>query len=587
MLEEKFDYVIIINGLSTNFPDEKNELIELNWCTYDLKKKSVNSDICTFIKPSRLNEIPAEFLNKYHIDNTQLENAEELLVVLKKFNMFIFESFINNNFSFALLTKDDWLLGRNGQLIKEAQWKNIKLGYHFTKYINLIREFKCYYKVDKIGDSKTIDLQEILQFYSLKRQTEVERPTLQELNTMVRIVNRMVKEGYELNSSKLISGTESQEIITGKITQGQTSNVRNLDKQEELRDKTSSQHKIKEISDKHIERESISSNKITTHHKAHAHASTKLEYSYNKPEEFFIRLKNLPSYFTKKEILDILHMYNLLEDDIVISYDIFGNQTGDFILRLSNETCYKQILSLYNYRLICGKLIEIVPSNDSEYQSSLKSANFTEESNLKNLMNRKIFIKIKNLPYSAKEETIRQLLKTYSIAENGIKLFKNKKGNFLGETIVALNSEEEAARCLKEKNGEAFLNQVISIEYSNFEEFELYANTNGFYFTMKNISDYVNPEIVTKSIFISGLPLGISKNDILNHLQVFNLNESNLILDEKLFSNYGCLIVTLSCEEDATALKAYLNRITFRIKTREKKINADNVLLLVNKGNES
>lgn len=579
MLEEKFDYVIIINGLSTNFPDEKNEIIELNWCTYDLKKKSVNSDICTFIKPSRLTEIPAEFLSKYHVDINQLENAEDLLTVLKKFNMFIFESFTNNNFSFALLTKDDWLLGRNGQLIKEAQLKNIKLGYHFSKYINLIREFKSYYKVEKIGDSKTIDLQEILQFYSLKRQTEVERPTLQELNTMVRIVNRMVKEGYELNSSKLISGTESQEIITSTSTnmQSSTTTIKDLEKTE----------KIKELSDKQTERESISSNKLTTQNKIQNHNLSKLEFSYNKPEEFFLRLRNLPVYYTKKEILDIFHMYNLLEDDIVISFDIFGIQTGEYMLRLSNETSYKQILALYNYRLISGKLIEIVPSNENEYQSCLKSANFKEQSDYTNLMNKKIFLKIKNLPYSAKEETIRQLLKSYSVAENGIKLLKNKKGNFLGETIIAFICEDEAARCHREKNGEAFLNQVISIEYSTFEEFELFANTNGFYSTMKNISDYVNPEIVTKSIFISGLPLGISKNDILNHLQVFNVNENNLILNEKLFSNFGCLILTLSCEEDASIVKSYLNRMSFRVKSREKKINADNVLLLVNKGNES
>jgi inhibitor of KinA sporulation pathway (predicted exonuclease) len=579
MLEEKFDYVIIINGLSTNFPDEKNEIIELNWCTYDLKKKSVNSDICTFIKPSRLTEIPAEFLSKYHVDINQLENAEDLLTVLKKFNMFIFESFTNNNFSFALLTKDDWLLGRNGQLIKEAQLKNIKLGYHFSKYINLIREFKSYYKVEKIGDSKTIDLQEILQFYSLKRQTEVERPTLQELNTMVRIVNRMVKEGYELNSSKLISGTESQEIITSTSTnmQSSTTAIKDLEKTE----------KIKELSDKQTERESISSNKLTTQNKTQNHNLSKLEFSYNKPEEFFLRLRNLPVYYTKKEILDIFHMYNLLEDDVVISFDIFGIQTGEYMLRLSKETSYKQILALYNYRLISGKLIEIVPSNENEYQSCLKSANFKEQSDYTNLMNKKIFLKIKNLPYSAKEETIRQLLKSYSVAENGIKLLKNKKGNFLGETIIAFICEEEASRCLREKNGEAFLNQVISIEYSTFEEFELFANTNGFYSTMKNISDYVNPEIVTKSIFISGLPLGISKNDILNHLQVFNVNENNLILNEKLFSTFGCLILTLSCEEDANIVKSYLNRMSFRIKSREKKINADNVLLLVNKGNES
>ena len=66
---------------------------------------------------------------------------------------------------------------------------------------------------------------------------------------------------------------------------------------------------------------------------------------------------------------------------------------------------------------------------------------------------------MKNIPYSAKEHDIKNFFKNYFIAENGIKLLKNKKGNFLGEAVIAFMYEKDYEKALKEKNREMFLNQ--------------------------------------------------------------------------------------------------------------------------------
>jgi RNA recognition motif-containing protein len=558
MKEGKFDYVIIINGLSTNFKDLNNELIELNWCTYDLNKKSVKSELGAFVRPKRLREISEDYLNQNFIKFSQLESSPDLQDVLKDFHTFIVENFTSKNSNFALLTKDDWLLGRQGQLVSEAREKNIKLGDHFNKYINLIREFKIYYNK---SEDENPDLNDILKFYSLKRGTEVIRPTMQEVNTMVRIVNRMVKEGYQINSNKLISSGDVENLCEDNNI---ISDVQMMKEQDSL-----------QINSPNISKKSPSKNNV----------SVNINKIPNNKPCFYIRVRNLPLYTDIQDIKEIFYMFYLLNEDIVVSYDIYKRKTGDFCFRLYNEENYKQILAVFNYRVINDKIIEVLPANEYDFHScKLSSQIFNQDANI---TKGKVFLKVKNLPYSCREENIKQFFKNYYPSENGIKLFKNKKGNFLGEAVVSFYREEDTIKAFKEKNGENFMNQIITIETTSLEEFELYANTNGFYTTLKSLCEYVTPEVVTKSVFLTGLPLNVTKKDIINYLEFFNLNESNMIVDEKNMSNNGCLIITLLSEEDANYLRNYVGKTSFKFNGRERKITADPLLLLVNKGNES
>ena len=61
------------------------------------------------------------------------------------------------------------------------------------------------------------------------------------------------------------------------------------------------------------------------------------------------------------------------------------------------------------------------------------------------------------------------------------------------------------------------------MEPSNLILFEEFASSNSFYNTIKNVSEYVVPEIVCKSLFINNLPLEVTKEEILKMLEIFNL----------------------------------------------------------------
>jgi hypothetical protein len=129
-----------------------------------------------------------------------LETSENLSDTLDKFTKFIKDSFISSNQSLAFVTKDNNLI--NEQLINECKIKGITLSPIFEKNINLLKEFKNFYKVENLNDD--VNLSELLNYLSLK-QTDSTTPTLFTLNTIARIVNRMIKDGhiFKIKSEKV------------------------------------------------------------------------------------------------------------------------------------------------------------------------------------------------------------------------------------------------------------------------------------------------------------------------------------------------------------------------------------------------
>lgn len=366
-------------------------MIELDWCSYDIEKRIVNAESSYSIKPKNLKGIDANLLSENEISLYQLESAEDIQQVLLKFNKFIYDNYTSKNHTIAFVTKDNSLL--SGQLPDECTQKNIKLGSIFEKYINLLSEIKKFYK---INDKEGVDLNDILQFLSLK-QMDSSRPCLMELNTIARIVNRMIKDGYAFSSK----GYYTHKSLKNQVDFPQISN----------------DIKIK---------------------------------------NFYIRLKNLPLYFNKKDIISMFYHYPLIEEDVAISYDIFGRKTGDVVVKMYNQSDHKEALINFRFRHVNTHLIECIESNEQDFMSCFESRVFLENPVVSG---RNIFIKIKNIPYTAKESDIKVFFKAYYIAENGIKMLKNKKGNFMGEIVMAFIYEKETEKAIKEKNREMLLNQ--------------------------------------------------------------------------------------------------------------------------------
>ena len=201
---------------------------------------------------------------------------------MNKFTKIVTDNLLSTNQSIAFVTKDDSLI--KDQLKNECTLKGITMPQIFDKNINIVREFKKFYKNDEISDD--VNLSELLNLLSLK-QTDAPTPTLFTLNTIARIVNRMIKDGHVFKIKSDKPKIEPNVIIPQIVT------------------------------------------------------------TEKKNKFYYLRFKNIPTYFEIKDFRDQFYMHNIRLGDIVLAYDIFGRKTGEACLKLYTEYDYREILSTF------------------------------------------------------------------------------------------------------------------------------------------------------------------------------------------------------------------------------------------------
>ena len=134
---------------------------------------------------------------------------------------------------------------------------------------------------------------------------------------------------------------------------------------------------------------------------------------------------------------------------------------------------------------------------------------------------------------------------------------------------------------MQKNNGRLLKNQSISLSESNLNEFEEFAGSMAFENWMPILSELINTEDVKRSLYLMGFPLDVTTNKILEYLSQFNLNYSNLIVDDRILKNFGSIIIKFYNEETANEVKNWIKNNKFE----NKNIYVENLLPVVNKGN--
>jgi hypothetical protein len=194
------------------------------------------------------------------------------------------ENFITNDVTIGFVAKDSWLI--NEYLYNDCKNKGVEFPEMFNRNISLVSEFKNFYKVDTIDDKEEVNVKDLLAHLSLK-ETESSTPCITILNTMARIVNRMIKDGYVFKTSSF------------------NTNVKRLN------------------------------NTFT------------MNLAENKHKVYYLRFKNLPLYFNISDFKVQFYSYSLSESDIALAHDIYGRKTGDFCIKVYNEPDYTEILASF------------------------------------------------------------------------------------------------------------------------------------------------------------------------------------------------------------------------------------------------
>ena len=526
------NHLLLVSGLFY-----KNELIEMNCCGYDIQKKQISTETAFYIQPNNIQNIK-ELMEKSQIDkNKESEpNYISLEESINKLNKIIKENYTNKNHIFGIIYVNEDLIKI---LYDKLEVKN------FISF-NLFNTFNDYYH------KKYETLNKILSELNLKQNNNAP-PCPRELKTMARIINKMIKEGKIFYIPEI-----KQENDTSN------SNLNNLnDNNKENKTNNLNKNFFIEIND-------------LDNSKNNQSDTTTLDPDI---QCYFIRFKNFPDYINKIDIKDLLYQFEIDENDIVLSYNIFGKKTGDVIVRLFNLEQYKEIFASYNFYYFNDKyIIELFDSNNQEFSICSRSIQFCNQKIRNKHLN--IFMKISKIPQSSNETDLKNLFNNCSIVEYGIKFNRNSPH---GEAVIVFETEEECFEALQKNNGRLLKNQSISLKESNLNEFEEFASSMAFENWLPILSELITPDDVKRSLYLMGLPLDTSKNQILKYLSQFNINHSNLVVSDKIMKNFGSIIVKFYNEDIANEAKNWIKNNKFNDKT----IYVENLLSVVNKGNTS
>ena len=527
------EHLLLIAGLF-----EGKDLIEMNCCSYNIHKKQMGSETSFYIKPNNNYDIN-DLIEKSKIDKKKEPNPQYISLdeSINKLENIIKENYIDKNNSFAIIYVNKDLLN----IIKDKM--KIK---DFIDF-NLFEVFNEYYH------KKCDSLNKILSDLNLKQNNSLP-PCPRELKTMARIINKIIKNGKIFyipeKKEEKVSNEQNMEIILNNEDNNQIKNINS--KNEINSNETNNKMDIE-----------LSQLETTT--------------SIQDIPCYYIRFKNFPEYINKIDIKELLYQYDIDDNDIVLSYNILGKRTGDIIIRLYNLDQYNEIFTSYNFYYFNEKyILELFESNSHEFSVCSRSFTFSNKNIRKNPEN--IFLKISKIPQTTSELELKNFFKNSSLAENGIRFNRHSSH---GEAVVIFETEEDCFDAFQKNNGRLFKNQSISLSESNLNEFEEFAGTMAYEHWMSILNELINTEDVKKSLYLIGFPLDITKNKILEFLAQFNLNISNLIVNDKILNNFGSVIIKFYNEEIANEAKNWIRNNKFE----NKNIFAENLLPVINKGN--
>ena len=440
-MDHQFDVIVILNYVTAspdpvvNPEDTKSagfgKLIELDWFSYDLRGQRVVDEKQFFIKPNEAFLINPETKVRTGISNEDLDSGFSLKEVLDKFNDNCHYNYTKNNKSYCVTTFGDLLLTKILPL--EIKDMNVKLPPHFYQFFDILTEFKKIYpQTESLKSVK--DIQDYLQLRDLPSAGKIYTSQI-EAKTLVRIINKMVRDSAKLISPKLL---DQQFLIINNTVDNPT---------------------IKKAQYK----------------KWSAYIRGKSPEPFKtRKSEFYIRMRNVPDDAREPEIFEFFNGFRIRLENICFLYSNEGFFTGEAHVRLLTDSDWKESFQL-SMSEFNGRFVEVLDSTKEDWSRAHRSQfpESREEGKAREMViERGGILKLVGLPLTFIEADISAMFSGFTLKPDGIKR-SIISGKPSGEAFVLLDTEEDAQRALEVTqenwNGRTWDVRVASVtEYEQF-----------------------------------------------------------------------------------------------------------------------
>ena len=254
--------------------------------------------------------------------------------------------------------------------------------------------------------------------------------------------------------------------------------------------------------------------------------------------------------------MEFLRGLRVRKENVAFHFDHDGKFIGEAVVKLLNESDYKEALSFHLSELD-DRLIEVFESQEEEFKTAyhsqfpdsrvpMRDGSFEIEKEVG-------IIKIAGLPLSATEEDIRIFLSGFAVKSDGIRR-SIVNGKPSGEAFVLFDSMSEAQRA-QTLNNEKICNKFIEIHISSHREYESFISHN-FINSAPNYSRDRMPNIPLEkrknTLLMTGLPFDVTIDDLINFFKNFNVLKEDIHMISNHSGKFsGNALITFEDEMDA------------------------------------
>lgn len=468
--------------------EESGPIIELDWYAFDVRKCIADTEGKGhyIVKPSEWFQISREAEKVTGITQEDINAGSSLREVLTKFNEYCFCNYTRENKSFSLVTFGDELL--TSTLPSQIKDLNLKLPQHYYTYFDLLHEFKRFYH----QTSEIKSIKEMLQYIRLD-ELSAKYLGERESKSMVRVLNKLVKDSHRFISPKILDP------------------------------------KFQVISGTH----DAPLGKRQNYKKWSGYIRSRTPEPFKNPcRKYIIKLRGLPYNAREHEIIEFLRGLRVRKENIAFHFDHDGKFIGEAIVKLLNESDYKEALSFHLSELD-DRLIEVFESHEEEFKtasdSQIPDYRVMSRDGVSEIEKDTGIIKVRGLPLAATEEDIRLFLTGFQLKSDGIRR-SIVNGKPSGEAFVLFDSLSEAQRALG-LNNEKICNKFVEISLSSHREYESFIAHN-FINSAPNYSRDRMPNIPVEkrknTLLMTGLPYDVTIDDLVNFFKSFNVLKEDI-----------------------------------------------------------
>lgn len=152
---------------------------------------------------------------------------------------------------------------------------------------------------------------------------------------------------------------------------------------------------------------------------------------------------------------------------------------------------------------------------------------------------------LRGVPFNSTDEEIYKFFTQYRFIQNSVIFGMNKDDRRTGYVALLFESEEEASKAVKEKQGASIRHRWIELflkDYGFYCKFNSKRNVDGYV----PLASFITKENKSRVVVLQGLPYSADETTILEFMKDYPIVKSDIVIEKKSGKSTGRAIVFLA-----------------------------------------